>query len=161
MTGDTPPLDTLILVVYHSLKYLLLFIFSLVPSVMKPMLEKIQLITFPLFEDIKIEINWWFSNHVLNFFNLNNHELNSHRKGHMLHNISICIFPENIFSFVLWAGARNRSDVQISQQLNSFTRGNPVIRQGEECHGQLPPEMVLPHDWTYWTSKQKGYVPWS
>lgn len=58
MTGDTPPLDTLILVVYHSLKYLLLFIFSLVPSVMKPMLEKIQLITFPLFEDIKIEINW-------------------------------------------------------------------------------------------------------
>ncbi|KAK4799155.1 hypothetical protein SAY86_024520 [Trapa natans] len=37
-------------------------------------------------------------------------------------------------------GAWNRLDNQISQQLS---------KQDEECHGQLPPEMILPHDWTY------------
>lgn len=107
-----------------------------------------------------LSTNWWFSSHVLNIFNLNNHSANRLDKKMSVQCVTclVAFCPEiiRLFFRVLWAGARNRLDIQISRQMNSIVRASSAAKQEEECHRQLPPEMFLPHDWTYWISKQKG-----
>lgn len=50
----------------------------------------------------------------------------------------------------MMAGMTNRSqEVQVTdQQRNSMRRVGTVSKQ-EDCYYHLPPEMGLPHDWTY------------
>ncbi|XP_031379282.1 uncharacterized protein LOC116194574 isoform X1 [Punica granatum] len=47
------------------------------------------------------------------------------------------------------AGTRNTLDIKISEQMNSIVTDGVVARQEKERHYQVPPEMALPHDWTY------------